>query len=91
MSAKILTWEEVAKHSSRESCWVVIKGRAFDVTNFLDDHPGGAKSLLRYGGKDGTEEYELLHSAGTIEKTLSPGMLFAFVSEFSLTKGQSSV
>lgn len=70
----MLTWEEVAKHQTRSSCWVVIKGNAYDVTNFLDHHPGGAKSLLRYGGKDGTEEYELLHPEGTIEKTLPKGM-----------------
>jgi cytochrome b involved in lipid metabolism len=70
----MLSWEEVGKHNSRESCWVVIRGEAYDVTAFVDDHPGGAKSLLRYGGKDGTEEYESLHPLGTIEKTLSPGM-----------------
>jgi L-lactate dehydrogenase (cytochrome) len=52
---------------------VVISGHAYDVTNFIDNHPGGAKSLLQYGGKDGTEECELVHPSGTIEKTLSPG------------------
>ena len=69
----MLKWDEVAKHNSRESCWVVIGGQVYDVTNFIDDHPGGAKSILQYGGKDGTEEYELLHAPETIEKTLSLG------------------
>ena len=40
--------------SSRESCWVIIKGEVYDVTNFLDDHPGGAAIILKYGGKDAT-------------------------------------
>jgi L-lactate dehydrogenase (cytochrome) len=70
----MLSWDEVIRHYSRDSCLVVVSGQAYDVTNFIDEHPGGAKSLLRYGGKDGTEEYELLHPAGTIGKTLSPGV-----------------
>jgi cytochrome b involved in lipid metabolism len=40
--------------SSRESCWVIIKGLVYDVTNFLDEHPGGAGIILKYGGKDAT-------------------------------------
>lgn len=72
----MLKWDEIEEHASRESCWVVIKGKAYDVTDFLDSHPGGAKSILRYAGKDGTEEYETLHPAGTIEKTLSAGQLY---------------
>jgi hypothetical protein len=76
----MLSWEEVTKHNSGSSCWVVIRGIAYDVTTFLDDHPGGAKSILRYGGKDGTEEYESFHPLGTIEETLSSGMVFAPIS-----------
>jgi hypothetical protein len=30
-----LTGEEVAKHNSRESCWVIVHGKAYDVTEFL--------------------------------------------------------
>lgn len=70
----MLNGEEVAKHNSRQSCWVVIRGKVYDLTAFLDDHPGGANSILKYAGKDATEEYELLHAPGTLEKTLPHGM-----------------
>jgi len=46
--------ERMLMLSSRESCWVIIKGEVYDVTNFLDDHPGGAAIILKYGGKDAT-------------------------------------
>lgn len=46
-----LTVEEIAKHNSRESCWVIIQGRTYDLTEFLDEHPGGAGTILRYAGK----------------------------------------
>ena len=31
--AKKLSGEEIAKHNSRESCWVVLHGKAYDVTD----------------------------------------------------------
>jgi L-lactate dehydrogenase (cytochrome) len=65
-----LTGEEIAKHNSRESCWVIIHGRAYDVTEFLPEHPGGPKIILKYAGKDATEEYEPIHPPDTLEKYL---------------------
>ncbi|GIZ47899.1 hypothetical protein CKM354_001097600 [Cercospora kikuchii] len=62
-----LTKSEVEKHNSRSSCWVIIQGKVYDLTDFLDFHPGGASSILRYGGKDATEEYELIHPPATID------------------------
>ena len=35
-----LTGDEVAKHNSRESCWVIVHGKAYDVTEFLPGKPG---------------------------------------------------
>lgn len=69
----MLTQQEIARHDSKQSCWVIIRDAVYDVTAFLDSHPGGAKSILRWGGKDGTEEYDALHAAGTLEKALIPG------------------
>lgn len=46
----MLTADEVAKHNSRRSCWVIIAGQAYDVTDFLDNHPGGPSIILRYAG-----------------------------------------
>ncbi|KJR85630.1 L-lactate dehydrogenase (cytochrome) [Sporothrix schenckii 1099-18] len=58
---------EVAAHKSRSSCWVIVAGHAYDVTDFLDEHPGGARSILRFAGHDATAEYEPLHPPGTME------------------------
>ncbi|KAG9749517.1 hypothetical protein KCU75_g13806, partial [Aureobasidium melanogenum] len=43
-----LTGEEVAKHNNADSCWVIVHGRAYDVTEFLPEHPGGPKIILKY-------------------------------------------
>jgi len=45
---------EVAKHSSKKDCWVVLDSKAYDVTNFLADHPGGAPIILKNAGSVST-------------------------------------
>lgn len=66
----MLTGDEIARHKSADSCWVVINGVAYDVTDFLPEHPGGAGIILRYAGRDATAEYEPVHPPGTIEENL---------------------
>lgn len=50
MAATILDGAEIAKHNSPESCWLVIHGKVYDVTSFVDKHPGGRSILLKQGG-----------------------------------------
>lgn len=66
----MVTAAEVRHHSTAQSCWVVIRDQAYDVTHFLNEHPGGTNAILAYAGKDATEEYEAEHPEGTIEKHL---------------------
>ncbi|CAA6668011.1 unnamed protein product [Spirodela intermedia] len=42
----IYTLADVSKHNTHEDCWLVIDGKVYDVTKFLDDHPGGDDVLL---------------------------------------------
>ncbi|KAK2629281.1 hypothetical protein QTJ16_000101 [Diplocarpon rosae] len=46
---------EVAAHNTAESCYVIMGTRVFDITDFLDSHPGGGELILEYGGKDVTD------------------------------------
>jgi L-lactate dehydrogenase (cytochrome) len=43
---------------------------AYDVTEFMPEHPGGPKIILKYAGKDATEEYEPIHPPDTLDKYL---------------------
>jgi len=65
-----LTGEEIAKHNNNKSCWVIVHARAYDVTEFLPEHPGGAKIILKYAGKDATGAYEPIHPPDTLDKYL---------------------
>ncbi|KAL8799364.1 MAG: hypothetical protein Q9182_005936 [Xanthomendoza sp. 2 TL-2023] len=44
--------EEIAAHKTSKSCWVTLGSNVYDVTDFLDAHPGGGKLILEYGGED---------------------------------------
>eukprot|EP00438_Fugacium_kawagutii_P019656 Skav214906 [mRNA] locus=scaffold4992:2772:2975:+ [translate_table: standard] len=52
-----LTMEEIAKHNTDKDCWVIVGDQVLDVTKFLNDHPGGKKSIMMFAGKDATEEF----------------------------------
>nr|VWP00836.1 Uncharacterized protein [Ganoderma boninense] len=64
--------DEVSKHNSSSSCWVIISNKVYDVTDFLPDHPGGTKIILKYAGKDATSAYEPIHPPDALEKNLPP-------------------
>merc|ERR1719506_1793002 len=63
-----LTMAEVAKHTSKTDCWVVVAGQVLDVTKFLGEHPGGELAILTFGGKDATEEFNMIHPPDVIPK-----------------------
>ncbi|KAG6582468.1 Cytochrome b5 isoform B, partial [Cucurbita argyrosperma subsp. sororia] len=55
---KVFTLKEVAEHNNHKDCWLIISGKVYDVTKFLEDHPGGDDVLLSATGKDATDDFE---------------------------------
>ncbi len=45
--------EELSKHSTKDNCWLAIKGKVYDVTSFINSHPGG-ETIIEGCGKDAT-------------------------------------
>merc|ERR1719453_2798976 len=62
------TMEEVAKHTTKGDCWVVVAGQVLNVTNFLSQHPGGELAIITFAGKDATEEFNMIHPPDVIGK-----------------------
>lgn len=60
--------EEVAKHNKKEDLWIAVKGVVMNVTDWVDEHPGGPQALFSHMGKDASEEFEMLHDDEVIPK-----------------------
>lgn len=61
---KVFTLEEVAKHKTEKDLWLIIDGKVYDVTAFVDEHPGGVNTLTDNAGTDGSGEFDAVgHSA----------------------------
>ncbi|EOA12606.1 hypothetical protein CARUB_v10027337mg [Capsella rubella] len=67
---KVFTLAEVSQHSSSKDCWIVIDGKVYDVTKFLDDHPGGDEVILTSTGKDATDDFEDVGHSSTAKAML---------------------
>lgn len=52
---------EVQQHKSAEDAWTVIDGRVFNITPYLDYHPGGASELMRGAGNDCSALFKEVH------------------------------
>ena len=52
---------EIAKHCTKDDAWMAINGRVYDVSPYMDFHPGGVPELVRGAGKDATALFNSFH------------------------------
>ncbi|KAK7872919.1 hypothetical protein R5R35_004239 [Gryllus longicercus] len=62
--------EQLAQHASRGDCWLALRGRVYNVTHYMDFHPGGAEELLRGAGRDATDLFNQVHAWVNYESIL---------------------
>lgn len=48
---------EISKHNSASDCWLIISNKVYDVTKYLNSHPGSPSTIISYCGKDGTQGF----------------------------------
>ena len=61
--------DEIKKHNSKNDCWIIINNNGYDVTSFLNDHPGGKNILLEHSnGMDASEVFNTLHSSNVLKE-----------------------
>jgi len=58
---KQYTWEEVAQHNTESSAWVYVGNQVYDITRWLDHHPGGKEILLLTAGRDVSDLFVTYH------------------------------
>ncbi|KAM9316615.1 cytochrome b5 reductase 4-like [Gastrophryne carolinensis] len=56
-----VTEEELAKHNKKSDCWICIRGLVYNVTPYMEYHPGGEEELMKSAGTDGTKLFDQVH------------------------------
>ncbi|KAG0452144.1 hypothetical protein HPP92_026115 [Vanilla planifolia] len=89
---KNYTKEEVSLHRKRDDCWIIVKDKVYDVTSYVEEHPGG-DSILKHAGDDSTKGFYGEGSIDTISKanipTIKEQVVDIFQSLFEIASGLS--
>jgi len=83
MPLKKYKMQEVAAHDKREDLWICVDGRAYDVTKYVDKHPGGFLPLLNMAGKDCTDVFANYHAA-KVYKHMLPAYLVGEITDYAV-------
>ena len=51
------TVDEVSEHDNEDDCWIIINDKVYDVTPYIDSHPGGKGLVEKTAGKDATNAF----------------------------------
>ncbi len=55
------TSADVAKHNNESDCWSSINGKVYTLTDWIAQHPGGERGIIRLCGKDGSAAFNGQH------------------------------
>lgn len=60
--APSLSMAEVTRHSSVRDCYLVVNNNVYDVTSYINYHPGGSDYIISYCGTEVTGIFASIHS-----------------------------
>lgn len=69
---KSYTAVQVAQHASSSNCWTIIGTSVYNLTAYVNQHPGGSSRITAICGRNGTSAFKGEHgSSGSVKATLS--------------------
>jgi cytochrome b involved in lipid metabolism len=60
-AAKTYTYAQVAEHKTPTDCWTVVNGSVYNLTPFVNQHPGGMPNIIKLCGIEGTAIFMAQH------------------------------
>lgn len=83
--------DELQKHTTEKDCYMLYNGKVYDVTEFLDEHPGGYDIILNVTGKDATEDYDEIGHSNSAREMLEKYLIGDFEGSAVRIKAVSAV
>ncbi|XP_078324378.1 cytochrome b5 reductase 4-like isoform X2 [Crassostrea virginica] len=62
--------EELAKHNQKNDAWIALRGKVYNITPYMEYHPGGEEELMRGAGIEGTQLFDEVHKWVNYESML---------------------
>ncbi|CAH0380519.1 unnamed protein product [Bemisia tabaci] len=64
-----ISMRQVERHNKIDDCWIILYDKIYDITFFINKHPGGAEVMLEYAGRDATFAFESIgHDLDVLKK-----------------------
>lgn len=70
-----LSAAEIEKHNSKGDCWSLIRGKVYNLTGYVQNHPGGQAVIAAICGKDGTSAFSNQHGSSGKPNNVLNGLL----------------
>ncbi|KAM8952324.1 cytochrome b5 reductase 4 isoform 2-T2 [Pelodytes ibericus] len=87
-----VTEEELSKHKQKNDCWMCINGMVYNITPYMEYHPGGEDELMKAAGADGTDLFNQVHRWVNYESMLKECLIGRLaVKQVSISKEISSM
>ena len=80
-----LSNSEIKTHNLKSDCWSIVNGNVYNLTTYVQNHPGGASVIANICGKDGTNAFTNQHNTQGKPNSVLSGFLLGSVGE-SITK-----
>ena len=74
-----LSTSEVKKHNTKSDCWSIVNGKVYNLTSYVQKHPGGTAVIANICGKDGTSSFTNQHNTQSKPNSVLSGFLLGAV------------
>ncbi|KAL2862225.1 FMN-dependent alpha-hydroxy acid dehydrogenase family protein [Aspergillus lucknowensis] len=78
-SDRVFRLFDLRSHKGESDCWIAIHGNVYNVTKFLNSHPGGKRVILQHAGTDATAAFDDVHPVEILDEYLRPDQLLGKV------------
>jgi len=75
------TMEQVRANNTAAKCWSVIDSKVYDLTNWINSHPGGSGAIISLCGTDGTAAFKGQHGGAGAPASRLAGFLLGPLSK----------
>ncbi|GIY74618.1 hypothetical protein CEXT_668201 [Caerostris extrusa] len=79
-----ISLRELAKHNTKKDAWIALRGNVYNITHYMEYHPGGEDELMRGAGKDATDLFNQVHRWVNAESMLKKCLVGVLKKTWSL-------